>query len=379
MASYLFCVFVMTLAALPALVFASNFRLYRRVERGSASKPCRVSLLIPARNEESSIADAVRAGLASRGVDLEIIVLDDHSTDRTASIVAEFAKADPRVRLESSVELPPGWCGKQHACWQLARLAKHDVIAWIDADVRLEPDGLAKAANFMAESNSDLVSGVPRQVTGTFLEKLLIPLIHFVLLGYLPLWKMRETTQPAFGAGCGQFFMSHQKAYAAAGGHAAIKSSLHDGVKLPRAYRSAGLGTDLFDATDAASCRMYKTAAETWHGLAKNANEGLGSAGGIVPWTVLLLAGQVAPWALIFHWATHPSLPPSKGHMELATGLAAIAAGYAIRIASAVRYRQSWLGVLLHPVGVTLLVAIQWYALMRRLLGRRSTWRGRAY
>ncbi len=108
-----------------------------------------------------------------------------------------------------------------------------------------------------------------------FLERLVIPLIHFVLLGFLPLARMRASRSPAYAAGCGQLFLARREAYEKMGGHAVIRTSLHDGLTLPAAFRRAGLATDLFDATDVASCRMYHGAGELWRGLAKNATEGI--------------------------------------------------------------------------------------------------------
>ena len=232
-------------------------------------------------------------------MEIEVIVLDDHSADRTAAIVREIAARDPRVRLETAPPLPAGWNGKVHACSVLAGLARHPLLLFVDADVRLAPDGAARAAAFLAASGADLASGVPRQETVTFLERLLIPLIHFVLLGFLPMARMRRSLHPAYGVGCGQLFLARREAYEKAGGHAAIRASIHDGVDLPRAFRRAGLATDLFDATDIASCRMYRDAGEVWRGLGKNATQGLAAPGKIVPATVLLLAGQVMPPVLL--------------------------------------------------------------------------------
>jgi hypothetical protein len=359
-------------ALVPAVVYRRNLALYRPPPELPGDLPT-VSLLIPARNEERSIGGAVGAALASRGVEFELIVLDDHSEDRTAEVVLPLTAGDPRVRLESAPPLPPGWCGKQHACLTLARLARHDVLAWVDADVRLAPDGLARMVAFLQKSGADLVSGFPRQETGTFLEKLVIPLIHFLLLGFLPMRRMRRTRHPGYGAGCGQLFVARRASYERIGGHAAVKTSLHDGLTLPRAFRRAGLTTDLCDATDVAVCRMYRGGAELWSGLAKNAREGLAAPRLIVPVTLLLLAGQVLPVALLAWagWAGSPS----------AVGLAAAgtAAAYYPRIDAARRFWQSWLGAALHPLGVVVLLTVQWYAAARALLGRPAGWKGRTY
>jgi hypothetical protein len=328
-------------------------------------------VLIPARNEERSIRAAVEAALAGRGVELEVVVLDDHSEDATARIVAELAARDPRVRLLQGPPLPPGWCGKQHACVVLARAARHPLLVFVDADVRLAPDGLARMAAFLDASGADLVSGVPRQEAGTFLEKLVIPLIHFVLLGFLPLRRMRRSCRPAFAAGCGQLFLARRTVYERVGGHAAIRASLHDGIKLPRAFRAAGLKTDLCDATDVATCRMYRGAGELWHGLAKNATEGLAAPRMIVPATALLLGGQVLPLALLpLAWAE----PAAAGLAALGVVLL-----FSPRLAGMRRFHQSPLGAALHPLGVLVLVAIQWYGLLRALLGRPAGWKGRLY
>jgi len=278
------------------------------------------------------------------------------------------------VRLETAPPLAPGWCGKQHVCAALARQARHPVLVFVDADVRLTPNGLARAAAFLEESGAGLVSGVPRQETETFLERLVIPLIQFILLGFLPMARMRQSLHPAYGAGCGQLFVARRDAYETAGGHTSIRSSLHDGLALPRAFRTAGIATDLFDATDVAVCRMYRNAGEVWRGLEKNATEGLASPGKIVPVTALLLAGQVLPPLLL---ALAIAGPVSLGAGWIA--LAATAVALAPRLAAVLRFRQPLNGALLHPLAIVIFLAIQWTALVRRLLGRPAAWKGRRY
>ncbi|HVW00115.1 MAG TPA: glycosyltransferase family 2 protein [Planctomycetaceae bacterium] len=363
------------LSAIPCGVFLRNLRLYRSpgVPAPGNSLPA-VSVLIPARNEERTIAASVNAALASRGVVVEVIVLDDHSEDGTAACVNRITQQDARVRLLDGPDLPEGWCGKQFACATLAEAARNPVLVFIDADVRITPDGLARLLLFLEESQADLVSGIPRQETGTFLERLLIPLIHFVLLGFLPLRRMRRSSHPSYGAGCGQLFMARRDAYFASGGHAAIRDSLHDGVRLPRAFRNADFRTDLCDATDLASCRMYRNATEVWNGLAKNATEGLGSPGLIVPSTLLLFGGQVLPFVLL----GVACLTPAGGLATALSAVAVVGAGLP-RILAAFRYRQSWLGACLHPLGILLLLTVQWHAFFRQRVGRPAAWKGRRY
>lgn len=358
-------------ALLPCVLFFCNLREYRApllpVNEGALPP---VSVLIPARNEEENIARAVSSVLSNTGIELELIVLDDHSTDRTAAIVREYAAKDLRVRLETAPPLPQGWCGKQHACAALAERARFPLLVFMDADVRLAPDALARMAQFVTCQNVALASGVPRQIIGSFWEKLLIPLIHFVLLGFLPMRRMRSSIDPAYAAGCGQLFIARADAYRSSGGHGAIRSSMHDGIKLPRLFRQNGFRTDLFDATALASCRMYHNVAETFAGLAKNAVEGLAAPARIVPVTALLLLGQVVPYALLCMSAT----------FESTRWLAAMAVvcSLAPRLATCARFRQPLSGALLHPLGIGTLLLIQWFALIRHLSGRPAQWRGRA-
>ncbi|MHA3769906.1 glycosyltransferase [Verrucomicrobiota bacterium sgz303538] len=352
-------------ALIPALLFFKNLRLYVKPPLRSENSRPQVSVLIPARDEERNIGAAIEAVLENRDVDLEVIVLDDHSSDRTADLVSEIAVRDPQVRLECAPELPPGWCGKQHACWILAQHARYPLLVFVDADVRIAPDALARIAAFVERSGADLVSGVPRQITQTWLEKLLIPLVHFVLLGFLPLDRMRKDPSPAFGAGCGQLFAARREAYFRTGGHREIRESMHDGITLPRSFRRAGFRTDLFDPTSLASCRMYNSGPEVWSGLSKNAAEGLANRRVIVPMSVLLFSGQILPWILVL---MRPGL-----WIAWAAALVSLIP----RFAAVARFKQPFESAVLHPIGILLLLVIQWQAFCRKFAGLQPTWKGR--
>lgn len=363
------------LAAIPAWMTAVNLCVFhppRSARRHPAT--AKLSVLIPARNEESAIGDCVAAVLATEGVDFECVVLDDASEDRTAEIVASLAADDPRVRLVRGSGPPAGWNGKQYACFKLAEAAGHDLFCWIDADVRVAPDCFARLVAERKRRSLDLLSGLPRQVTGTWLEHLLIPLIHVVLLGYLPLPAARFFNWSAFAAGCGQCFLTTREAYEKAGTHAAVKSSRHDGVTLPRTYRRAGLRTDLVDLTPLASCRMYRSAGEVWAGLSKNATEGLASPVGVFVWTILLGGGFVLPWCLPV--VVDPG-SPGKLNTIMSCHYLAVATGIFIRWVLSIRFRQNFATVLLSPVGVTLLLSLQWSAWLRDRFGKPVGWKGR--
>jgi hypothetical protein len=176
-------------------------------------------------------------------------------------------------------------------------------------------------------------------------------------------------------AGCGQWFVTRRADYRRAGGHEAIRASLHDGVKLPRAYRRAGLVTDIFDGGDMLSCRMYDSSLAVWRGLSKNATEGIGGPATILPFTLLLGGGHVLPAVLV-------AAGLFTGFTGWPTGTAVIAVAslvvsYLPRVATVLRFRQSVTSAVLHPVAVATFLAIQWTALARKVLGVQTSWRGR--
>ena len=389
-----FALICLLFAAVPAFLFFLNLRAYVPPPAVEGASLPAVSVLIPARDEAYGIEAAVRAVLGSRGVEFEVVVMDDGSTDGTDEIVLRLAAEDARVRLERAPSLPREWNGKQHACWALAHAARHPVLCFVDADVRLGPECVARMAGFLERGDNGLVSGFPQQVTNTFLEWMLLPLIHFVLLGFLPIGRMRAGTEPGFAAGCGQFLMTRREAYFACGGHSGIKLTMHDGLRLPRLFREHGFRTDLADITELASCRMYTSAAQVWSGLAKNATEGIAAPARILPVSVVLVLGQVLPvlglllfvmsWPLIgvllgsLGMDIHITKPYLSSFLCGSMFLAGLA-GWGVRFVAARRFRQDWRSALLHPLGIVLLLGVQWYALARKLTGRTVSWRNRAY
>lgn len=348
-------------AALPAALFLRNLRIFEPPRRRDDS--AKVSILIPARDEERNIRAAVEAAVGNPGA--EVLVLDDGSTDHTYEIVAEIAAREPRVHVIRGEDLPAGWCGKNFGCAQLAAAASHPLLLFVDADVRLSSDAASKLAAAVQDAEAQLISGVPRQELGTFSERLLVPLIHFLLLGFLPLSRMRRSRHPSYGSACGQLIMVDRTAYERSGGHRAIRSSLHDGLALPKQFRSSGFHTDLADVTELATCRMYRRNAVVWRGFAKNTHEGLGAPKVIVPFSLLLLAGQVLPFVLL--WS--------------GSGVALIAVALALvpRVIALQRFDQPALGALLHPLAIIALLAIQWTGLVRWLRGTPASWKRRAY
>jgi hypothetical protein len=362
-------VLAIALALLPVINTFVNLMVLRRPPL--PPRPPSVAILIPARNEEANIGACIDAALASRHADIEIVVLDDDSSDATAAIVQSRAVVDPRVRLVAAPPLPPGWKGKPHACQVLSAQTTREVLLFVDADVRLSPDA---AACLAPPAGIAMVSGVPRQRLGGLLEAIVIPMINSLLLGYLPMAMMRQRPlQPSLAAACGQLVAVRAEAYRACGGHAAVAQSMHDGLMLARHFRASGFATDLADASDLAHCRMYDTPRAVWDGFAKNATEGMAKPLALPVWTVLLGGGVLLPIALCL-------VALLQGEMPLAPPLFAVTALLLVaRTAQALRCREPWFTVPLYPLGVLVTLAIQWTALIAAWRGRRVEWRGRSY
>lgn len=361
-------------AAIPALMLLHNRTLFRPPSdpaKAASDRPVELSVLIPARNEADGIVAAVESALASEGVTVEVVVLDDQSTDATASRVTELASRGDRLRLISGQPLPAGWNGKQFACWLAAQQARYRTLVFIDADVRLAPDALRRLAAYRQRHGVALLSAFPHQQTGTWLEAWLIPLMHYVLLGFLPIGRMRGSTAVAYAAGCGQLFVTTRDDYRRAGTHQAIRATRHDGLKLPAVYRAAGLSTDVVDGTPIASCRMYRGGGEVIRGLLKNASEGIASPQLIVPFSSILLGANLLPWLTLAGSLGVANWP------ALAGSLAALLLAHLPRTIAAVQFRQPWMGVVCHTPAVVVFVTLQWLALAMDLAGIRLAWRGR--
>ena len=273
------------LAVIPAALFLRNLSLYAPLPRRSADR---------ARAGPCSFPRATKNAISARrsarfcGANTSI---SKSSCSTTARPIApprssrEIAQSDPRVRLETAAPLPAGWCGKNFACHQLAQLARHPLLVFMDADVRISrPDSLARLAEFIEQSGAALVSGVPREETRGLMEKLIIPLIHFVLLGFLPLRRMRSRNRPAFRRRLRtnprrpprrlrtrRWPRRHRQSHPR-------RRRAHP--HIPRRTVSRPISSTARTPSTAA---CISRASEVWHGFAKNAHEGLGSAAAHLP------------------------------------------------------------------------------------------------
>jgi Glycosyltransferase like family 2 len=331
---------------------ALNARLLRRTEPIGSPIRERVAVCIPARNEESSIGACLDTVLASVGVDdMSVVVLDDGSSDATGQIVRARMHSGSLALIDGGDDpLPNGWLGKPWACDRLMRsfaAEDVDVFVFIDADVRLEPDAIARAVSLLRSSGLDLVSPYPRQIADTPAERLVQPLLQWLWLTLLPL-RLAERTKPnSMAAANGQFLVIDAKALAHAGGFASVRDAVLDDVALVRAFKRSGRRGTVVDGTDLATCRMYTDWSSLRDGYTKNLWAGTGSPGGALALSSLFaLAYIVPPFAMtgIF------------GRAQRRSGLVGYLAAVAGRVISARRTGGRVSDAPAHPASIMLLI-----------------------
>jgi chlorobactene glucosyltransferase len=250
-----------------------------------------VSILIPARNEAAVIEQTIRAIRQQSYTNFQLILLDDSSTDGTGAIARAAAESDSRIQIISGQPLPQGWAGKNWACHQLSQQASGDILLFTDADVRWQPDALLAILQQFDHSQAHLLSIWPTQTTISLSERMTVPLMAFVILGYLPLPLVHYTRFASFAAANGQCMIWDRHTYQAVKGHQSIRADVLDDVKLARKVKSAGYRLRMADANTFMQTRMYSDWSTVRAGFAKNILAGYGNS------VIALLL------AIVFHWA----------------------------------------------------------------------------
>jgi hypothetical protein len=342
-----------------------NLRDLRVPDDDPPPVPETVSVLLPVRDEEGRVGACLVSVLDQIRVDrLEVLVLDDGSSDRTADVVRSIAATDPRVRLlTGGAEVPRGWLGKTWACHRLAAEARGTALVFVDADVRFAPHAIAAAVSLLRRSGLDLVSPYPRQLALTLGERLVQPLLQWSFLSTLPLRAAERSPRSSLSAANGQFLAVDTATYERAGGHAAVRGEVLDDVALLRAVKRAGGRGVVVDGTRLATCRMY----EDWPDLRDGYTKSLWSAFGSQRGAAVVVAGLAVCFVV-------PPLAALRGSV---TGFGGYVAAVVGRYAVAERTGgRSLPDSLAHPASVVVfgwLTARSWRARRRGEL----TWRGR--
>lgn len=247
---------------------------YVRVGPTSPTVRPAVSVIIPARNEARGLGATIESLRLQQGVDLEVLIVDDHSVDETATIARRYATADPRVRFLRAPTLPDGWCGKPHAQAHGAAHARHSLLLFADADVRFAPAAVASAVAALEHRGLDLITLLPAAELHSFWERAVQPVMASIIFYSVSFAKVNDPTDPQ-SVGVGAFLLVRRSTYDAAGGHAAIRDRIVDDYALAQSIKRAGGRLWLADGRDLLSIRMYHSLREIWHGWSKNLYEGL--------------------------------------------------------------------------------------------------------
>ncbi len=227
-----------------------------------------VSAIIPARNEETSIARAVESVAAQPEI-VEIIVVDDQSTDRTAAILAELAARIPKLKILHTHALPPGWVGKNYAVALGADVAQGDWLLFTDADTCHMPGSTRRALADAVDHNAVAVSYSPEQELGSFWERALIPFVYCRLSAKFSYARVNNPKLPDAAAN-GQFLMIFRDVYQKVGGHSAIAGEVLEDLALARRLKQAGYQIYFTAPLGTISTRMYRSFPALWQGWTKN-------------------------------------------------------------------------------------------------------------
>jgi chlorobactene glucosyltransferase len=375
---------VLILSVLAALlgIVAVNLRVLPRITYyapiAGEDAPS-VVVLVPARDEEANLRDCLPSILRQNYSNYEVWVYDDGSTDGTALVLEQLAVEHPHLRVVTAEHEPPtGWLGKAHACHRLYEAASAerapDYVLFTDADVLFNPLAVAHAVAAARALDVGLLSVFPRQVTGSWAERLAVPLfLHWAVYSFLPLplaFTMR--TGPAFAAANGQFMLFKREAYEKCVGHEGVRAEILEDVALARAVKKAGYRAWLADGSYLVVTRMYEGAREVWRGYSKNAYAFFGYSPffGLLGILVLLIL-YVTPVPL----ALYGLLTANK--TIIAVALAQYILVVLPRLLLARRFGYPAADALLHPVGVIYMVSILANSIVWAHTGR-GAWKGRS-
>lgn len=341
----------------------------------------RVTIIVPVRDEEVNIARCLHSFCAQLYPHdrLDVIVVDDHSTDQTAAIIGAVAARDPRISLLRSPPLPSHWTGKSHACWIGACAVPSDGewLCFVDADVWGERQLLASAMIAALRRGLDLLSLAPRQELGSVAERMVLPCGLISVSIIQDLRQVQMTSGPDVTA-TGQFMLIRREDYEAVGGHAAVSGAICEDLELARHFKQSGRAVLLMGGEDLVSTRMYSGWQTLWQGLAKNLVDTLGGR----PTTLIVaVTGVILAWSAVAI-PTLDAIAWSRGMNDAEAAfliaLLGSAAVFGLHIAAARYFRIPLYYGFFFPFGYTMGALIAFDSIRQRLRGRIS-WKGRIY
>jgi chlorobactene glucosyltransferase len=229
----------------------------------------KVSVLLPARNEEANIGRCLDSLLAQDYDNYEVIVLDDNSTDSTGKIIRSYEKRYPRVTAVTGKPLEAGWLGKPFACQKLIEHATGEYLFFTDVDTIHSKQSVRWAVTNMERLSSDFMSAYVQHRIGSVGEAILVPIVYLLTTLAIPLWLVPEKNHSLLSFAIGQLIVARKRALEAIGGFSAVKSAVVEDLALARTMKANGFKTVFLDAKDYLECRMYGSYREAWNGLTR--------------------------------------------------------------------------------------------------------------
>ncbi len=269
--------FVLAFTTLQLLISLVNLLFSEKPAKEVLKDSPLVSVLIPARNEEVNIRNILQDLIMQDYRNVEIIVFDDQSEDKTANVVREFERKDPRISLISSSSLPDGWLGKNYACHSLSRVAKGDWMLFVDSDVRVSGKIISGEIAFATKHRLALVSIFPKQLMHSFGELITVPNMNFILLSLLPLVSVRRSAFPSLAAANGQFMLFNSSIYKSLNPHEFTKANKVEDIEIARLLKRKGYRIACLTGNDNVKCRMYSGFTGAVNGFSKNVSAFFGN------------------------------------------------------------------------------------------------------
>lgn len=331
-----------------------------------------VSVLIPARNEERNIKRCLESLVKQEYRNLEILVLDDNSTDGTFLAAEEVARGKNQVQIFKSLRLPPGWNGKNWACHQLSQRARGEWLLFTDADTVHEPHSVYKAYAAAQKNASVFISCIPGLIAQTWAEKLYMPIIHFAFLVLVPFKLASYSRNSNIPLGLGPFMFINKDFYQACGGYEAIKKEIVDDIALARTVKKKGGKISILDGSKFMKVRFYTSFKEVWSGFSKNSYEAIGASPHYV----------VALFILCYFLFIYPYLTlwgAFESHQNYSLPLSQVLILSLMKLILAVRFNTSIIYGLLHPFSVVFALLILFNSLRLSLFKKKFEWKERLY
>lgn len=356
--AWLVLLFLMLRTAIAFINLLSGLHLENKVPRVLP----KVSVLVPARNEEASVGKLLKGILAQDYPLWEAIICNDHSSDNTEEVLNWFSGEDERIRWFLGEKLPEGWLGKNYACYQLAQRATGEYLLFLDADVELSPDAISKAVYYFEEKDLTLLSLFPQQKMHSLGEWSVVPVMNWILQSLLPMILARLSSYASLSAANGQFMMFDGENYRHYQWHSRVRNQNVEDIHLARMIKAEGLKMAVLLGDEDVYCRMYHHLKEGIVGFSRNIHEYFGG-------KRTLMLGF---WAIVFFgplivWAT-------LGWKFLLFFAAMVMVN---RILVAIAARQNIIGsVFLHPLQMLGFTAIVFYNIFSRTK-KNTTWKGR--